>query len=330
MATVREGQRSVLLVVDVQVGVMKDAWQAQRVVGKVARLVERAREQGAPVLWVQHADEQLVRYSEAWQWVPELVPAPGEARIHKAHNSSFERTALDAELARLGATHIVLAGAASNWCIRATAYAALERGYDLTLVGDAHTTETMVLDGGQRVEAAGIVQDLNLAMTWLSYPGRRNATVDSDAVVFEGAGAVGAAAGAAGGAPLTADAVLAFLHRFEELAAHEDFELLQGLVHDDAVFRFNDGDFIGKAAVRGAFEKTWKGSPGVKKDRFYLSDIRVLSVDANSASATYTYHWEGSMDGRAFHIQGRGTRVLQRTGGRLQIVHEHLSRFPAA
>ena len=130
--------------------------------------------------------------------------------------------------------------------------------------------------------------------------------------------------------PLTANSVLAFLHRFEELAAHEDFDLLQGLVHDDAVFRFNDGDFVGKAAVRGAFEKTWKGNPGVKKDRFYLSDIRVLSVDANSASATYTYHWEGSMDGRTFHIQGRGTRVLLRSGGRLQIVHEHLSRFPAA
>ena len=334
MATVREGQRSVLLVVDVQVGVMKDAWQAPRVVGKVARLVDRAREQGAPVLWVQHADEQLVRDSGDWQWVPELVPAPGEARIHKAHNSSFERTALDAELARLGATHIVLAGAASNWCIRATAYAALERGYDLTLVGDAHTTETMVLDDGQRVEAAGIVQDLNLAMTWLSYPGRRNATVDTGAVVFEGAGeldaAAGAPGGASGGAPLTADAVLAFLHRFEELAAHEDFDLLQDLVHDNAVFRFNDGDFVGKASVRGAFEKTWKGSPGVKKDRFYLSDIRVLSVDVNSASATYTYHWEGSMDGRSFHIQGRGTRVLLRTSGRLQIVHEHLSRFPAA
>lgn len=129
---------------------------------------------------------------------------------------------------------------------------------------------------------------------------------------------------------LTADTVVAFLHRFEELAAHEDFDLVQDLVHDDAFFRFNDGDFVGKAAVRGAFEKTWKGSAGVKKERFYLSDIQVLSVDTNSACATYTYHWEGSMDGRAFSITGRGTRVLLRTGGRLQIVHEHLSRFPAA
>jgi hypothetical protein len=77
--------------------------------------------------------------------VPELVPAQGEPLLHKHFNSSFEQTSLEEELAKLGATHVVLAGAATNWCIRATAYGALERGYDLTLVKDAHTTETMEL-----------------------------------------------------------------------------------------------------------------------------------------------------------------------------------------
>ena len=148
-----------LLVVDVQVGVMKDAWQAPQVIGNVARLVDRARLQGAPVLWVQHADEQLVRDSAAWQWVPELVPAPDEPRVHKAFNSSFEQTSLDTELTRLGATHLVLAGAASNWCIRATAYAALERGYDLTLVSDAHTTSDMTLPSGATVRPANITAE---------------------------------------------------------------------------------------------------------------------------------------------------------------------------
>jgi ketosteroid isomerase-like protein len=80
--------------------------------------------------------------------------------------------------------------------------------------------------------------------------------------------------------------------------------------------------------VRGAFEKTWTGSANAKKERFYLTDIQVLTVDARSAAATYTYHWEGSMDGRPFRIQGRGTRVLVVDNGRLQIIHEHLSRHP--
>ena len=187
MAKVREGAKGVLMVVDVQVGVMREAWEAPRVIANVARAVERARTQGVPVLWVQHAGEGLQHGSPEWQWVPELVPAAGEALIHKHFNSSFEETTLDAELAHLGATHIVLAGAASNWCIRATAYGALERGYDLTLVQDAHSTGTMVLDDGTRIEAENIVRELNLAMTWLSYPGRKNGVAAAQDVDFAGA-----------------------------------------------------------------------------------------------------------------------------------------------
>lgn len=184
MASIREGNKPVLLVVDVQVGVVKGAWESVRIVGNVALAVERARAQGAPVIWVQHADEDLVHGSPEWQWAPELVPAAGEPLIHKNFNSSFENTSLDADLAKLGATHIVLAGCATNWCIRATAYGALERGYDLTLVKDAHTTKTMELENGVKLDAATLIQDLNIAMTWLSYPGRKNATAKAAEVSF--------------------------------------------------------------------------------------------------------------------------------------------------
>jgi len=184
MATVREGNKGVLLVVDVQVGVVRGAWDAPRIVKNIARTVERARARGVPVIWVQHADGELPHGSPDWQWAPELVPAEGETRIHKGFNSSFERTALEETLAKFGATHIVLVGAATNWCIRATAYGALERGYDLTLVKDAHTTETMILDNGDRVEAANIILDLNVAMKWLTYPGRTNGTAMAEEVDF--------------------------------------------------------------------------------------------------------------------------------------------------
>ena len=190
MATVREGKQGVLMVVDVQVGVVREAWEATRVVGNVAHTVERARAQGVPVIWVQHADDDLPHGSPEWQWVPELVPAAGEPLIHKHFNSSFEQTALETELSRLGATHITLAGAASNWCIRATAYGALERGYDLTLVQDAHTTRSLELGNGVRIEAASIVQELNITMTWLSYPGRSNGTGQASEVDFGKPGGV--------------------------------------------------------------------------------------------------------------------------------------------
>ncbi|MEW6093870.1 MAG: isochorismatase family protein, partial [Chloroflexota bacterium] len=122
--------------------------------------------------------------SPDWQLVPELVPAEGEMRIEKQFNSSFEQTHLEETLSRLGATHIVLAGAATNWCIRATAYGALDRGYDLTLVKDGHTTETMEFDAGSKIEAENIITDLNIAMKWLSYPGRKNGVVSAEEIDF--------------------------------------------------------------------------------------------------------------------------------------------------
>jgi len=188
MATVREGNKGVLLVVDVQVGVVKDLWDAPRVIKNASLAVERARAQGVPVVWVQHSNAELPHGSPQWQWVPELVPAQGEPLIHKQFNSAFEQTALDELLAKLGATHIALAGVETNWCIRATAYGALERGYDLTLVKDAHTAGTIALGNGARIEAASIIDELNIAMTWLSYPGRTNATATAAEVDFAGPG----------------------------------------------------------------------------------------------------------------------------------------------
>lgn len=184
MATVRSGDKAVLMVVDVQVGVVKDAWHRDEVVSNIAKAVVRAREAGTPVIWVQHENEELQRDSEAWQWAPELKPAAGEVLVHKRFNSAFEQTAIDATLAANGATRIVLAGAQTNWCIRATAYAALERGYDLTLLEDAHTTSSMDLDDGTRIDAAAIVHELNIAVQWLEYPGRRNSVATATNVNF--------------------------------------------------------------------------------------------------------------------------------------------------
>lgn len=179
MATIREGSKPVLVVVDAQVGVMQHAWDAPRIIKNIVMTVEKARNQGVPVIWVQHSDSELVQGSPEWQLVPELSPVAGETHIYKQFNSSFEQTTLEETLAQLGATHILLAGAATNWCIRATAYGALDRGYDLTLIKDAHTTETIEFEDGDKIEAADMILELNVAMKWLSYPGRTNDTVSA-------------------------------------------------------------------------------------------------------------------------------------------------------
>ena len=127
---------------------------------------------------------------------------------------------------------------------------------------------------------------------------------------------------------ISVESVVDFLNRFEEIAEQEDFGLVEDMIHEHAVFRYNDGDFIGRAAIQAAFEKSWRGDPNVRKARFYLTDIRVLTTDHATAAATYTYNWEGSQGEHQFKIQGRGTRVLVKEDGRFRIIHEHLSRFP--
>ncbi|HET7260582.1 MAG TPA: isochorismatase family protein [Casimicrobiaceae bacterium] len=183
MAT-RPGTHSVLIVVDVQVGVVAAAWERDRIVGNVALSVRRARESGVPVVWVQHHDGELKPDTPEWQWVPELQPKDGEARVHKSFNSAFEDTDLLAILDGQGVSRIFLAGAATNWCVRATAYGALDRGFDVTLLSDAHTTENIELSPGRVVDAQSVVDDLNVAMRWLSYPGRTNAVATAAGADF--------------------------------------------------------------------------------------------------------------------------------------------------
>ena len=101
MARIRAGDRGALLVIDAQVGVLRSAWDAPRVITRIARAVDRARSAGVPVVWVRHADAELIRGSADWQLVPGLVPADSELRIDKHHASAFEDTSLAEALARL-------------------------------------------------------------------------------------------------------------------------------------------------------------------------------------------------------------------------------------
>lgn len=183
--TSAKASRSALVVVDAQVGVFATMWEAKRVTQAIERLVSAARAAGAPVIWVQHANNSDLKYgSDAWQLVPAFVPEPSEPIIHKRYNSSFADTDLEARLRALNVGRIVLAGAATNWCIRATAYGAVERGFDLTLVGDAHSTESITLEDGSVIAAASMIADLNVVFEWLLAPGVETEVRDTGSIVF--------------------------------------------------------------------------------------------------------------------------------------------------
>src|SRR6478735_10631670 len=143
MSTLPDRTATALVVVDVQRGVVADAHDRDAVVGNIADLVSRARSADAPVIWVQHESDELVRGSESWEYVDELDLGEGEPVVHKRYGDSFEDTDLEDVLAERRIGRLVIAGAQSDACIRSTLHGALARGYDTTLVGDAHTTEDL-------------------------------------------------------------------------------------------------------------------------------------------------------------------------------------------
>ena len=182
MTTLENRPNTALLVVDVQNGVVADAHARDPVVANIGYLVEKARRESVPVVWVQHSDGQLARDSDKWQIVPELRPAVGEARVDKNFGDSFEDTTLEKELAGLGVGRLLVVGAQTDACIRATLHGAFVRGYDTTLVSDAHTTEDQSSWGAPPPDQ--VIAHTNLYWKYESAPGRTAGTVETKALDF--------------------------------------------------------------------------------------------------------------------------------------------------
>ena len=185
MSTLQNRPNTALLVVDVQNGVVAEAHERDAVVANVASLVDKARRERVPVVWVQHSDEELARGSENWRIVPELNPAGAEPLIEKNYGDSFEDTNLEGVLSDLGVGRLVVVGAQTDACIRSTLHGAFVRGYDATLVSDAHTTEDQSAWGAP--PPAQVIAHTNLYWKYQSAPGRTAGTVDTKDVDFSSA-----------------------------------------------------------------------------------------------------------------------------------------------
>ncbi len=185
MSTLENRTKTALLVIDVQTGVVASGYQRDDVVGNIAGLVERARREEVPVVWVQHSDEGLEKGSEGWQIVPELTPDAAESRIDKNYGDSFEATNLEQVLSNLGVGRLVITGAQTDACVRSTLHGAFARGYDATLVTDAHTTEDLTEYGAPPPDK--VIAHTNLYWSFQTAPGRTAETVKSAEVDFSGA-----------------------------------------------------------------------------------------------------------------------------------------------
>ncbi|GAA4528870.1 cysteine hydrolase family protein [Amycolatopsis samaneae] len=175
MTTLADRPNTALLVIDVQNGVMKGAHDRDAVVANIGVLVGKARAAGVEVVWIQHSSEELAEGSEGWQYVPELVRREPEPLVHKRYGDSFEDTDLEPVLAARGVGGLIVAGAQTDACVRSTLHGALARGYDATLVSDAHTTEDLTAYGAPAPDK--VIAHTNLYWQYQEAPGRTAGTV---------------------------------------------------------------------------------------------------------------------------------------------------------
>lgn len=182
MTTLENRPNTALLVVDVQTNVVAGNHERDAVVSNIGSLVEKARREQVPVVWVQQTDEQFVRGSDGWQIVQELAPGDAEPRIEKAYGDSFEETTLETVLSDLGVGRLVVVGAQTDACIRNTIHGALVRGYDTILVSDGHTTEDQSAWGAPPPDQ--VIAHTNLYWQYQTAPGRTAGTVQTSEVTF--------------------------------------------------------------------------------------------------------------------------------------------------
>jgi nicotinamidase-related amidase len=175
--------KTALIVVDVQNDVVAGAFRRDEVIANINALVAKARDEGAPVIWVQHSSDDLVPDTDGWQYVPELQRDDTEPVVHKRYGDSFEDTNLEAELAQRGVGRVVVAGAQTDACVRSTIHGAFARGYDTVLVSDAHTTEDLTDYGAPPVEQ--VIAHTNLYWSFQDGPGREASVVPTADVAFD-------------------------------------------------------------------------------------------------------------------------------------------------
>jgi nicotinamidase-related amidase len=182
VTTLGDRPATALLVIDVQNGVVAGNYLRDAVVANIGSLVDKARREHVPVIWVQHSDEGLKKGSRDWQIVPELDPGGSEPLVEKIYGDSFEDTTLENVLAGLGVGRLVVVGAQTDACVRSTLHGAFVRGYDATLVSDAHTTEDQTTWGAPPPDQ--VIAHTNLYWTYQTAPGRTAGTVETKDVDF--------------------------------------------------------------------------------------------------------------------------------------------------
>jgi nicotinamidase-related amidase len=140
------GKKSVLLVIDVQVGLFSienfPIYKEEALVQNILNLIKKARDSDVKIIFVQHNSskgELLETDTKNWKIHPKLEPKKEDIIIQKFQSDSFFKTKLDKELKKDNKSHLVITGLMTPMCIDTTVRSAFSHGYEVTLIQDAHS-----------------------------------------------------------------------------------------------------------------------------------------------------------------------------------------------
>lgn len=146
-------EKTALLIIDVQVGIVEGesghVFNSEELLSNINQIISDARLREIPILYVQDLDV-APQDSKEFQIHPAIAPLEGDRIIQKIATDAFHGTNLHEELQAIGANHVVIVGCKTEYCVDTTCRRATTLGYDVTLVGDAHsTTDNKVLTAEQ-------------------------------------------------------------------------------------------------------------------------------------------------------------------------------------
>ncbi|NRD73047.1 isochorismatase family protein [Shewanella sp. VB17] len=137
---------SALLVVDAQNGVFGSSnppYLSENVIENMSKLISYANSRKHKTVFIQHEIPGVLEpESDAWKIVAGLNSMGSAVKIRKKSPDSFNGTDLSAYLDEEGIEHVIICGYSTDFCIDRTAFSAASRGYQVTLIGDAHTTHS--------------------------------------------------------------------------------------------------------------------------------------------------------------------------------------------
>lgn len=158
---------SALLMIDFQntyrTGVMA-LEGADDALGAAARLLERARAAGAPVVHIVNDGGEGTPYdirAHIGAISDQVAPAAGEPVVVKQFPNAFHATELEKTLSDLGfgpgsGKDLVLAGFMTHMCVAFTAQGAFNLGYRPTVVADTTATRALAAPDGSVLSAAAL------------------------------------------------------------------------------------------------------------------------------------------------------------------------------